>query len=108
MAGFTVASALCQAGAQRWLPDRCAGVAGLAAALFPQVYASIRVNFGGDDGRRAFGLLGMTLGLAAIAGQVLGGWLVHADLFGLGWRSIFLINVPIGLLAIAAHATSRI
>src|SRR5690606_40191332 len=76
---------------------------GLAAALlFPQVYASIRVNFNGDDSRRAFGLLGMTLGLAAIAGQVLGGWLVHADLLGLGWRSIFLINVPIGLGAIAA------
>ncbi len=76
---------------------------GLAAALlFPQVYASIRVNFDGNDSRRAFGLLGMTLGLAAIAGQVLGGWLVHANLFGLGWRSIFLINVPIGLLAIAS------
>src|SRR5690606_12701842 len=75
---------------------------GLAAALlFPQVYASIRVNFDGNDSRRAFGLLGMTLGLAAIAGQVLGGWLVYADLFGLGWRSIFLINVPIGLFAIA-------
>ena len=44
----------------------------------------------------------MTLGLAAIAGQVLGGWMVHADLFGLGWRSIFLINVPIGLFAMAA------
>lgn len=76
---------------------------GLAAALlFPQVYASIRVNFDAQDSRRAFGLLGMTLGLAAIAGQVLGGWMVHADLFGLGWRSIFLINVPIGLLAMVA------
>src|SRR5690606_35903062 len=59
-------------------------------------------NFDGNDSRRAFGLLGMTLGLAAIAGQVLGGWLVHADLFELGWRSIFLINVPIGLFAIVA------
>lgn len=76
---------------------------GLAAALlFPQVYASIRVNFDDQDSRRAFGLLGMTLGLAALAGQVLGGWMVHADLFGSGWRSIFLINVPIGLLAIVA------
>lgn len=44
----------------------------------------------------------MTLGLSTIAGQVLGGWMVHADLFGLGWRSIFLINVPIGMFAIAA------
>ena len=41
----------------------------------------------------------MTLGLAAIAGQVLGGWIVHADLFGLSWRVIFLVNVPLGLAA---------
>ncbi|KLJ00419.1 MFS transporter, partial [Luteimonas sp. FCS-9] len=88
---------------------------GLAAALlFPQVYASIRVHFEGDAARRAFGLLGMTLGLAAIAGQVLGGWLVHADIGRLGWRTIFLINVPIGLLAIGmarfvpeSHAPQR-
>ncbi len=102
MAGFSVASALCGGapGANVLIGARV--MQGLAAALlFPQVYASIRVNFNGNDSRRAFGLLGMTLGLAAIAGQVLGGWLVHANLFGSGWRSIFLINVPIGLLAIA-------
>jgi len=103
MAGFTLASLLCglAPGAHALIGARV--LQGLAAALlFPQVYASIRVNFDGDDSRRAFGLLGMTLGLAAIAGQVFGGWLVHADLFGLGWRTIFLINVPIGLCAIAA------
>lgn len=103
MAGFTVASALCGLAPSAGFLIGARVLQGLAAALlFPQVYASIRVNFDGDDSRRAFGLLGMTLGLAAIAGQVLGGWLVHADLFGLGWRSIFLINVPIGLIAIAA------
>lgn len=103
MAGFTVASALCGLAPGAGFLIGARVLQGLAAALlFPQVYASIRVNFDGDDGRRAFGLLGMTLGLAAIAGQILGGWLVHADLFGLGWRSIFLINVPIGLFAIAA------
>ncbi len=103
MAGFTLASLLCglAPGANALIAARV--LQGLAAALlFPQVYASIRVHFDGDAGRRAFGLLGMTLGLAAIAGQVLGGWLVHADLFGLGWRTIFLINVPIGLGALAA------
>ncbi|MEL0577916.1 MFS transporter [Pectobacterium punjabense] len=101
MVGFTIASALCgfAPGAELLIGARI--LQGLTAALlFPQVYASIRVNFNGHDSRRAFGLLGMTLGLAAIAGQVLGGWLVHANLFGLGWRSIFLINIPIGLLAI--------
>ncbi|KFF72635.1 MFS transporter [Pectobacterium brasiliense] len=103
MAGFTLASALCGLAPSAGVLIGARILQGLAAALlFPQVYASIRINFDGDDSRRAFGLLGMTLGLAAIAGQILGGWLVHANLFGLGWRSIFLINVPIGLLAIAA------
>ncbi|UUE34767.1 MFS transporter [Pectobacterium aroidearum] len=103
MAGFTLASVLCGLAHSAGFLIGARILQGLAAALlFPQVYASIRVNFDGDDSRRAFGLLGMTLGLAAIAGQILGGWLVHANLFGLGWRSIFLINVPIGLLAIAA------
>jgi len=103
MAGFTVASALCGLAPNAGFLIGARVFQGLTAALlFPQVYASIRVNFDGDDSRRAFGLLGMTLGLAAIAGQVLGGWLVHADLFGMGWRSIFLINVPIGLCAMAA------
>ncbi|AIU88839.1 MFS transporter [Pectobacterium odoriferum] len=103
MAGFTLVSALCGLAPSAGFLIGARILQGLAAALlFPQVYASIRVNFDGDDSRRAFGLLGMTLGLAAIAGQVLGGWLVHANLFGLGWRSIFLINVPVGLLAIAS------
>lgn len=102
MASFTMASALCGLAPTAFLLIIARVLQGLAAALlFPQVYASIRVNFEGDHSRRAFGLLGMTLGLAAIAGQILGGWLIHADLFGLGWRSIFLINIPIGLLAIA-------
>ncbi|WP_332460309.1 MFS transporter [Xenorhabdus lircayensis] len=71
-----------------------------SALLFPQVYASIRVSFDGDNSRKAFGLLGMTLGFAAIAGQTLGGWMISANLWNLQWRSIFLINVPIGLLVL--------
>lgn len=101
MAGFTLASALCGLAVSPGYLIFARILQGLAAALvFPQVYASIRVNFEGDDRRKAFGLLGMTLGLAAIAGQVLGGWMIHADLFGLSWRSIFLINIPVGLLAV--------
>lgn len=100
MLGFALTSALCGLA-----PDAnaliCArALQGVAAAmLFPQVYALIRVSYDGHARRRAFGLLGMTLGLAAIAGQVLGGWIVHADLFGLSWRVIFLVNVPLGLAA---------
>lgn len=101
MAGFTVASFLCGIAPTVELLIGARVLQGLAAALlFPQVYASIRVNFSGDDGRRAFGFLGMTLGLAAIAGQIVGGFLVEADIFDLGWRTIFLINVPVGAFAI--------
>ncbi|KLJ01129.1 MFS transporter, partial [Luteimonas sp. FCS-9] len=115
MAGFALASALCGLAPDAGSLIAARVLQGLAAALlFPQVYASIRVHFEGDAARRAFGLLGMTLGLAAIAGQVLGGWLVHADIGRLGWRTIFLINVPIGLLAIGmarfvpeSHAPQR-
>ncbi|WP_323862161.1 hypothetical protein [Xenorhabdus szentirmaii] len=60
-----------------------------AALLFPQVYACIRVNFDGENSRRAFGFLGMTLGLAAIAGQTLGWWMLAANNPGwilLGWH----------------------
>ncbi|TKI08262.1 MFS transporter [Martelella alba] len=101
MTGFTLSSFLCGIA-----PNIAVLIGarllqgGAAALLFPQVYASIRVNFTGDDSRRAFGFLGMTLGLAAIAGQIVGGFLVEANLFDLGWRTVFLINVPIGLFAI--------
>lgn len=101
MAGFTAASLLCGIAPTVEILIGARVLQGLAAALlFPQVYASIRVNFTGNDGRRAFGFLGMTLGLAAIAGQILGGFLVEANLLDLGWRTIFLINVPVGIFAI--------
>ncbi|MFF7058466.1 MFS transporter [Achromobacter spanius] len=100
MAGFALASALCGLAPSANSLIGARVLQGVAAAmLFPQVYALIRVSFDGQARRRAFGLMGMTLGLAAIAGQVLGGWIVHADLFGLAWRAIFLVNVPLGLLA---------
>ncbi|WP_439527603.1 MFS transporter [Pannonibacter sp.] len=100
MLGFAVASFLCGIA-----PDATSLIAArllqgaTGAILFPQVYALLRVMYDEAGRRRAFGLLGMTLGLAAIAGQVLGGLIVESDLFGLGWRVIFLINLPIGVLA---------
>ena len=69
------------------------------AMLFPQVYALLRVMFDDAERRRAFGLLGMTLGLAAIAGQVLGGLVIDWNVFGLGWRIVFLVNLPISVIA---------
>lgn len=101
--GFVVASCLCGLAPDAHSLIVARFLQGMAAAmLFPQIYALLRVMYDDDGRRRAFGLLGMTLGLAAIAGQVLGGLLVEGDLFGLGWRIIFLINLPVGAAALLA------
>ncbi|MBR0645662.1 MFS transporter [Plastoroseomonas hellenica] len=77
---------------------------GLAAAiLFPQVFSLIRVTFAEPRQRTtAFAVMGAVLGLAGITGQLLGGVLVEVDLWGLAWRPVFLVNIPIGLAAFAA------
>lgn len=101
MAGFAITSFLCGIA-----PDATSLIVArllqgaTGAILFPQVYALLRVMYDDAGRRRAFGLLGMTLGLAAIAGQVFGGLIVESNLFGLGWRIIFLINLPIGIVAL--------
>ncbi|MCW2254727.1 MFS family permease [Providencia alcalifaciens] len=102
MVFFTLASLFCAFSPTAMLLVIARFIQGLAAALlFLQVYASIRVNFNEWQAKKAFGYLGMSLGLAAIAGQALGGWLITLDVFGFGWRMIFLVNLPIGVLAIA-------
>lgn len=106
MLAFTLSSLLCgiASSANMLIAARFAqGAAG--ALLFPQIYASLRVIYDDKGRSRAFGLLGMTLGLAAIAGQVIGGLLVEINLFGLGWRVVFLINIPIGIFAVIAART---
>ena len=50
---------------------------------------------------KPFGAFGPVMGLSAVCGPILAGWLVDADYFGSGWRMIFFINVPLGVLAIA-------
>lgn len=75
------------------------GVAG--AIVMPQVLSIIGVTYRGQDYVKALSFYGMALGLAAVGGQVIGGALVETDVAGLGWRGCFLINVPIGLVALA-------
>ena len=75
------------------------GVAG--AVVMPQVLAIIGVTYRGNDYVRAVSIYGVVLGLAAVSGQLIGGALVETDVAGLGWRSCFLINVPLGLAALA-------
>jgi MFS family permease len=76
-----------------------------AAMMVPQVLTGIQRAFGGTRAK-ALGWYAMALSAGAVAGQVLGGVLVSADLAGLSWRPVFLINVPLGavLLAVAPRA----
>ncbi|MHB8619527.1 MAG: MFS transporter [Chloroflexota bacterium] len=73
-----------------------------AALMVPQVLSGIQLNFSGAERTRALGLFVVALSGSAVAGQVLGGVLISADLFGSGWRPVFLINVPIGTVLMAA------
>jgi MFS family permease len=103
MAGFTLASLLC---GLAQTPAQLVGarmLQGLTAALMaPQVLALITAAFSAADRARALAWFGVVLGLGGVIGQVLGGVLLEANLFELGWRTIFLVNVPVGALAIIA------
>jgi MFS family permease len=75
-----------------------------AALLIPQVLATFHHTLEGERKARALALYGATSGIAAVVGQVVGGLLVSADLGGTGWRPIFLVNVPIGLVVLLVAA----
>jgi MFS family permease len=75
---------------------------GAAAALMtPQVLATVHATTSGRHHARAVGMYGATAGLAMVVGQALGGVIVSANVGGSGWRGIFLVNVPVGLLGLA-------
>lgn len=101
LSGFMVSSAACGLSPTIELLITSRAIQGLTAAMMvPQVLAIIHVVFPPEDKGKAIGLYGMISGLGAVAGPIIGGFLVSADLFGLGWRPIFLINLPLGLLAL--------
>ena len=109
MAGFTIASILCgfaQTSAQLVGFRIVQGI--VAALMAPQVLATIQVTFQGSERDKATGMVGAVVGVGSFLGNVLGGFLVGADLGGLGWRPIFFVNVPIGIIAlILAHFIVR-
>jgi MFS family permease len=76
-----------------------------AALMIPQVLATIHQLFTDTERGKAFGIYGFTLGFGAAVGFGLGGWLLAANLGGLGWRTVFFVNVPVGIaLAVGALA----
>jgi EmrB/QacA subfamily drug resistance transporter len=101
LALFTAASAACGVAGSPELLVLARMVQGTGAALMmPNVLAIIGVTYAGGDRAKALGAYGLVMGLAAVSGQLIGGGLIEADIAGLGWRSCFLINVPIGLVAV--------
>ncbi|HEX8134259.1 MAG TPA: MFS transporter, partial [Actinomycetes bacterium] len=70
--------------------------------MFPQTLSVIQVSFPPRQRAAAFGIFGAIIGLATITGPLVGGLLIEGDLLGLGWRPIFLVNVPIGIGALVA------
>ncbi|HEY0537597.1 MAG TPA: MFS transporter [Actinoallomurus sp.] len=101
MASFTLASLLCglaQSPAELIAARLLQGLTG--ALMVPQVLALITATFPAEERPRAMSWFGVTAGIGSIAGQVLGGLLLDADVFGLGWRVIFLLNVPVGVIAL--------
>jgi MFS family permease len=102
MGAFTAASVLCGLAQS---PGQLVGarlLQGLAAALMvPQVLALITHVFPVAERGGALAWFGVTGALSGVAGQVLGGLLLDADVAGLRWRAIFLVNLPVGLVVLA-------
>ncbi len=101
--GFAAGSLLC---AVAWSPGILIaarvvqGVFG--AVMLPQGLGLIKQMFPPKEMGAAFGLFGPVMGLSSVGGPVLAGWLIDADFFGTGWRMIFIINLPLALLAVLA------
>ncbi len=77
-----------------------------AAAMAPQVMTLIQRTFTGAERARALSIYAAIVSGGLLAGQILGGLIVDANLGGTGWRGVFLVNVPIGivLLVLAPRA----
>jgi EmrB/QacA subfamily drug resistance transporter len=102
LAVFTAASAVCGFAASPAVLIAGRIAQGLGAALFsPQVLAIIGVTYAGEERVRAITLYGLVMGLAAASGQLIGGLLIHFDILGLDWRSCYLVNLPVGAVALA-------
>jgi EmrB/QacA subfamily drug resistance transporter len=99
---FTLASAACGAASSPSVLVAARLAQGIGAALvMPSVLSIINVTYSGADLPRALGIYGLVMGLAAACGQLIGGGLIQADIAGSGWRACFLINVPVGIAALA-------
>lgn len=98
--GFTLASALCgfAVNPEMLVASRILQGA-MAALMVPQVLSIVHATFPAHERGKVFGLFGAIVGLGAVSGPLLGALLTEWNLFGLQWRPIFLINLPVGVVA---------
>ena len=98
LSGFTIASLVCGAAPTAAVLVFARAVQGAAAAaMTPQVMTILQLTFSGRTRARALAAWATVISCGAVAGQVVGGALVSADVAGLSWRPVFLVNVPIGV-----------
>jgi EmrB/QacA subfamily drug resistance transporter len=101
-AGFTVMSAACSlAPSMEVLIVFRVAQGSFGALMIPQGFGILKEVFAEDEMTKVFGAFGPMMGLSMLAAPVLAGALVEANLWGIGWRLVFLINVPIGIAALA-------
>ena len=101
--GFTLASAACAfAGTADILVISRLLQGAFGALMIPQALSIIQVLFSPKERAGVFALLGIVSGLAAVTGPLLGGYLITQNAFDLGWRSVFVINIPVGILLLLA------
>ncbi|MFD5102058.1 MFS transporter [Streptomyces albidochromogenes] len=103
--GFTLASALCGfAGDPEILVASRVLQGAMAALMVPQVLSIVHATFPAHERGKVFGLFGAIVGLGAVSGPILGALLTEWNLFGLQWRPIFLINLPVGVAGLILGA----
>jgi EmrB/QacA subfamily drug resistance transporter len=101
-AGFTLMSAACAAAPSSAVLIAFRVLQGAFGALMiPQGFGMLKESFDEDEMSKVFGAFGPMMGLSALAAPILAGLLIEANLWGIGWRLVFLINVPIGIAAFA-------
>lgn len=101
LTAFAVASAACALAPTAGALIAVRALQGLAGGfMVPQVFGIIRSSFEPAAMAKAYGAYGAVQGLASVAGPLIGGALVDADLAGLGWRTIFWINIPVAVVAL--------
>jgi EmrB/QacA subfamily drug resistance transporter len=101
-AGFTVMSAACAVAPSPSVLIAFRVLQGsFGALMIPQGFGMLKEVFAEDEMPKVFGLFGPMMGLSVLAAPILAGALIQANLWGIGWRLVFLINVPVGIAALA-------